>query len=486
VWLVLAPRTRYARNGDLSIAYQVVGDSPLDLIIVPGFVSHLELDWTEPLLARFLRRLSSFSRLIRFDKRGTGLSDPVAGIPTLEERMEDVHAVLDAVGSERAALFGYSEGGPMAALFAATYPDRTAALILYGTFVSGATLGDRGAGLLQAVDKRWGEGSIIDFFAPSVAHEDVRRRFTGTYERASASPGMARALVEAVRRTDVSAALSAIQAPTLVLHRRDEFIPVEGARETAARIPGAQLVEVDGRDHLPFIGDSDALVDKVEEFLTGARHAREPDRVLATVLFTDIVGSTERAAEMGDSRWRELLERHNALVCEEVERFDGRPVKSTGDGYLATFDGPAKAIRCACAISEEVRLLGIKVRAGIHTGECELMSGDVGGMAVHIGARVASLASPGDVVVSSTVRDLVVGSGIDFVERGTEMLKGVPGEWRLYSVAGLASSPVATNAVADTRVEHASDRVGVAMARRAPWIGRSITRVLAPSARKRR
>jgi class 3 adenylate cyclase len=336
------------------------------------------------------------------------------------------------------------------------------------------------------VDQRWEEGSLLDIFAPSVAHEEVRRRLTGTYERASASPGMARALVEAARRTDVTPALSAIQAPTLVLHRRDEDIPVERARETAKAIPGARLVELDGRDHLPFIGDCDAIVGEVEEFLTGARHTREPDRVLATVLFTDIVGSTERAGELGDSRWRELLERHNALVCEQVERFDGRPVKSTGDGFLATFDGPAKAIRCACAISGDVRRLGIEVRAGIHTGECELMNGDVGGMAVHIGARVGCLASPGDVVVSSTVRDLVVGSGIDFVERGTEVLKGVPGEWRLYSVAELASSKVAGEPIPDTRGDRASDRVGVAMARRAPWIGRSIARAFVPSTRRRK
>ncbi|MFL5820686.1 MAG: adenylate/guanylate cyclase domain-containing protein [Solirubrobacteraceae bacterium] len=481
----MTPKTQYARNGDVSIAYQVLGDGPLDLVIVPGFISHLELDWTEPLQTRFFRRLSSFSRLIRFDKRGTGLSDPVAGIPTLEERMEDVHAVLDVVGSERAVLFGWSEGGPMAVLFAATYPDRTAALVLYGTFVSGAALGPQLEQVLEVVDQRWGEGSILDLFAPSVAHEEVRRRLTGTYERASASPGMARALVEAVRRTDVTPALSAIQAPTLVLHRRDENIPVEGARETAKAIPGARLVELEGRDHLPFIGDSDAIVDEVEEFLTGARHTREPDRVLATVLFTDIVGSTERAGEMGDSRWRELLESHNALVCEQVERFDGRPVKSTGDGFLATFDGPAKAIRCASTITAEVRRLGIEVRAGIHTGECERMNGDVGGLAVHIGARVGSLAPPGHVVVSSTVRDLVAGSGIDFVERGTEVLKGVPGEWRLYSVAGPASSVASAKPIADTRGDRASDRVGVAMARRAPWIGRSIARAFMPSARKR-
>jgi class 3 adenylate cyclase/pimeloyl-ACP methyl ester carboxylesterase len=481
----VAPRTQYARNGDVSIAYQVLGEGPLDLVVVPGFISHLELDWTEPLLTRFLRRLASFSRLIRFDKRGTGLSDPVAGIPTLEERMEDVRAVMDAVGSERAALFGYSEGGPMAALFAATYPERTTALIMYGTFVRGAGIPqEKAEQLLDVIDNHWGEGAILDLFAPSVAHEEVRRRFTGTYERASASPGMARALVDAVKKTDVSAALPTIRVPTLVLHRRDDFIPIEGARETAEKIPGARLVELEGVDHVPFLGYSDAIVDEIEEFLTGARHSREPDRVLATVMFTDIVGSTERAAQLGDSRWRELLERHNAVVREEVHRFEGTPVKSTGDGFLATFNGPAKAIRCACAISGSLQALGIEVRAGIHTGECEQMNGDVGGMAVHIGARVGACAGPGEVVVSSTVRDLVVGSGIEFVQRGTEVLKGVPGDWRLYSVVEQALRADEVASVADTRADRRSDRVSVAMARRTPWLSRSIARALLPSARR--
>jgi class 3 adenylate cyclase/pimeloyl-ACP methyl ester carboxylesterase len=483
----MAPRTQYARNGDVSVAYQVIGEGPLDLVVVPGFISHLELDWTEPLLTGFLRRLASFSRLIRFDKRGTGLSDPAPGIPTLEERMEDVRAVMDAVGSERAAFFGYSEGGPMSALFAATYPERATALIMYGSYVRGSAIPDEvWAKVFDAVDNRWGEGSILDVFAPTVAHEEMRRRFTGTYERASASPGMARALLKANMETDVSAVLPLIRVPTLVLHRREDFIPIEQARETAEQIPGARLVELEGRDHIPFIGDSDAIVDEIEEFLTGARHAREPERVLATVLFTDIVGSTERAAELGDSRWRELLEGHYAVVQAELERFGGTLVKTTGDGILATFDGPARAVRCACAIEDAVGQLGIDVRAGIHTGECELMNGDVGGMAVHIGARVGTYAGPGEVVVSSTVRDLVVGSGIEFAERGTEVLKGVPGEWRLYSVAGHGAAPRAPEAIADTRADRPSDRVGVTLARRAPWLARSITRAMVPSARRGR
>jgi class 3 adenylate cyclase len=481
----VAPRTQYARNGEVSIAYQVMGEGPLDLVIVPGFISHLDLDWTEPLLTRFLRRLASFSRLIRFDKRGTGLSDPVPGIPTLEERMEDVRAVMDSAGSERAALFGYSEGGPMAALFAATYPERTTALIMYGAFANGKALADEAAKrVLDAIDNHWGEGAIVDVFAPSVAHEEVRRTFTGTYERASASPGMARALVEAVPETDVTPVLPNIRVPTLILHRRDEVMPVEQAREMGKLIPGARLVELEGVDHLPFIGDTDAIVDEVEEFLTGARHAREPERALATVLFTDIVGSTELAGRLGDSRWRELLENHNDIVRTQVEHFGGRAVKSTGDGFLSTFDGPAKAIRCACAIRGEVRRLGIEVRAGIHTGECEVMGDDVGGMAVHIGARVAAVAGSGEVGVSSTVKDLVVGSGIEFAERGTQSLKGVPGEWRPYSVADGSPDERRPERIEDTRAARRGDRMSVAVARHAPWLGRSLNRVLTPSARR--
>jgi class 3 adenylate cyclase len=482
----VAPTTQYARNGEVSIAYQVMGEGPLDLVIVPGFISHLDLDWTEPLLTRFLHRLASFSRLIRFDKRGTGLSDPVPGIPTLEERMEDVRAVMDAAGSERAALFGYSEGGPMAALFAATYPERTAGLIMYGTFVNGNALPDENyRRILDIVENRWGDGAILEVFAPSVAHEELRRTFTGTYERASASPGMARALIEAVRKTDVTPVLPNIRVPTLILHRRDETIPIEGAREMGQLIPGARLVELEGVDHLPFLGDTDAIVDEVEEFLTGARHAREPERALATVVFTDIVGSTELAGNLGDSRWRELLEAHNDIVRRQVERFGGHAVKSTGDGFLSTFDGPAKAIRCACAIRDEVRHLGIQVRAGIHTGECELMGDDVGGMAVHIGARVAGVAGPGEVGVSSTVKDLVVGSGIQFAERGTESLKGVPGEWGLYSVTDGSPTARRVEPIEDTRATRRADRRRVAMARRAPWLGRSLARALVPSARGR-
>lgn len=427
----MRPRTQYARNGNVSIAYQVLGEGPLDLVIVPGFISHLDLDWTGPGFERFVSRLGSFSRLIRFDKRGTGLSDPAPGVATLEQRMEDVRAVLDEVGSERAALLGYSEGGPMAALFAATYPERTLALIMYGTFPSGATLGERRR-VIEIVDGAWGNGDIIDVFAPSIADDARAREAFGVYERASASPSMARALMEAVGHTDVTAVLPEIRVPTLVLHRRDEYIPIEGARAIAAAIPGSKLVELDGVDHLPFLGDADAIVEEVEEFLTGARHIAEPERGLATVMFTDIVGSTERAADLGDARWRELLLRHDALVAQRIERARGRRIKSTGDGVLATFDGPARAIRCAGDLVGDLAREGIEIRAGIHTGECELLGDDVAGMAVHIGARIAALAGSGDVLVSSTVKDLVAGSQIAFEPRGAHVLKGVPGEWQVF------------------------------------------------------
>lgn len=430
-------KTRYARNGDVNIAYQVTGDGPSDLVLVPGFVSHLEMDWASPEIAGFLERLSSFCRLIRLDKRGTGLSDPVFGVPTLEERMEDVRAVMDEVGSERATMFGYSEGGPMTALFAATYPERTVGLILYGSFSNAAALQ---SGLEQFGEsslvadflENWGEGRTANLFGPEIAGDPERTGFVGIYERAAASPGMARALISALGETDVSGVLPNIRVPTLVLHRRDEFIPIDEARKMAERIPDAKFVELAGRDHWPFLGDTPSVVGEIEEFVTGTRNAPVAERALATVMFTDIVGSTERAGELGDAGWRKVLERHNDLTRRLVERSGGWPIKSTGDGYLATFDGPTSAVNCASQLTEAVRPLEIEIRAGIHTGECEFIGDDVAGMAVHIGARISATADAGEVVVSSTVKDLAVGSGIRFSDRGERELKGVPGLWRLY------------------------------------------------------
>ncbi len=433
--------TRYAKSGDLHIAYQVVGDGPRDLVFVPGWVSHVELGWTDPGFTHVLNRLASFSRLILYDKRGTGLSDPVATAPTLEERMDDLRAVMDAAGSERAVLFGECEGGPTSILFAAAHPERTQALAIYGTMPlvtvpeeSGRRWVEETFGQIEDVVDHWGEGRTLELFAPSIAADESVRSAHGEFERAAASPGMARALLEALQDVDVGAVAKDVRVPTLVLHRRDDFVPIDVARRLAELIPDARFVELDGADHSLSLGDSEAVVGEVEEFVTGSRTPPEPDRALLTVLFTDIVGSTQRVAELGDARWRELLDTHNRIVREELERHVGREVKTVGDGFLAVFDGPARAIRCARAAIEAVRAIGIDVRAGVHTGETELLGDDVGGMAVHIGARVGALAGAGEVLVTQTVRDLVAGSGIAFLERGTHELRGVPGEWSLLAV----------------------------------------------------
>ena len=500
---MIQPKTSYARNGDVNIAYQVIGDGPLDLLFIPAFVSHLDLYWTEPETAAFFRRLASFSRLILFDKRGTGLSDPVSAVATLEERMEDVHAVLDAVGSQRAALFGLSEGGPMSLLFAATYPERTTALIMFGSFAKlipaphylwelREDFYERLAQFTDALENHWGEGRTLALFMPSIAGGANVQRMLGLFERAAASPAMVCALQQFNTEIDVTHILALIGVPTLVLHRTDDLVPVELGRYVADHVLGARFVELAGNDHVPWLGESDAVVDEVEQFLTGARHATEPDRVLATVLFTDIAGSTERAAELGDDRWRALLDNHNELVRRQLATFRGREVKTLGDGFLATFDGPARAIRCACAIREDVGSLGIGMRAGVHTGECEVIGGDIGGMAVHIGGRVAARAAPGEVLVSSAVRDLVVGSRIEFADRGIHALKGVPGEWRLLAVAGAlsggepsvakeAGDPLAPNATLVAK----GDRTALRLARRAPGAARLMSRAFSGRAHRR-
>jgi pimeloyl-ACP methyl ester carboxylesterase len=438
---MVTPRTQYAKSGDVNIAYQVVGEGPLDLVLVPGFVSHLELDWEEPRSVRFLERLASFSRLIRFDKRGTGLSDRPGGLPDLETRMDDVRAVMDAVGSERAALFGYSEGGPMCILFAATYPARTSSLILYGTYAKRrdpdgdypwAPTWEQRLADAEEVEQSWGEESHLGAMAPSA--DPAMVKWWRARARAAASPGAARDLILMNSQIDVRAILPTIRTPTLVLHRRGDLdARQEEGRYISERIADARFVELPGEDHVPWI-DPDQIVDEVQEFLTGVRPIPEPDRVLATVVFTDIVGSTERAAELGDRGWRALLDSHHDVVRRELDRFRGREIDTAGDGFLAAFDGPARAVRCAVAIGEAVRGLGLEIRAGIHTGEVERAGNDIRGLAVHIGARVSARADPGEVLVSSTVKDLVAGSGIDFQDRGAHTLKGVPGEWHLFAV----------------------------------------------------
>ena len=438
------PKTKYARSGDLHIAYQVVGDGPIDLVWVPGWFSHVEQSWEWHEIASFFERLASFSRLILFDKRGTGLSDPVPvdQPATIEQRMDDVRAVMDAAGSERAALLGLSEGGPMSMVFAATHPERTQALILTGTFARATWAPDYEIGLprdlveptMDEIVENWGEGLILEYAAPSMDTPENRRQI-GRYERSAASPGMVRALMRMNLDIDVRPILESIKVPTLVLHRlHDRMTMIEMGRYIADRIPGAKMVELPGGDHLPWAGDVDRFVGEVQEFLTGSRDEVMPDRVLATVMFNDIVSSTERAAEMGDRAWKQLLNRFYETAGRQIERFGGRLVGTTGDGVLATFDGPARGVRSATAIREAVRPLGIEIRAGLHTGECELRGADVGGIAVHIGARVSAKAGAGEVLVSRTVRDLVVGSGLEFAGRGEHELKGVPGTWQLFSV----------------------------------------------------
>jgi pimeloyl-ACP methyl ester carboxylesterase len=439
------PETRYAKSGDCHIAYQVVGQGPFDLVFNPGFVSNVEYCWDDARLAHFYRRLSSFARVILFDKRGTGMSDPVPvqQLPTLEQRMDDVRAVMDAAGSQRAALVGVSEGGPLNLLFAATYPDRTAAMVLVGSFARVAWAPDYPFGvqagvwdaLLARMEQGWGKGVLLSAFAQSLAHDAAARESWARFQRRASSPGAAVAVMRMAYEIDTRAILPAIRVPTLILHRsEDRMLQVEHARFMASRIPGARCVELPGTDHFFWTGDADAYLDQIEEFLTGERHAGVSDRVLATILFADIAGSTDRAAQLGDSRWHQLLDSFYGVVRRQLERFRGRELDTAGDGFFAAFDGPARAIRCAEAIGHGVRVLGLELRTGLHTGECEVMGNKLGGIAVHIGARVAGQATPGEVLVSSTVKDLVAGSGIGFQSRGAHALKGVPGQWQLYAV----------------------------------------------------
>ena len=440
-----APETRYARSGDVNIAYQVVGEGPFDLIWVPGWISNVEESWEVPEYAHFLHRLASFSRLILFDKRGTGLSDRVSveNLPGLEQRMDDVRAVLEAAGSERAAVLGASEGGNLSILFAATYPDRVRAVVLAAVYAKRvwspdypwAPTPEQREQEHAVLEREWAGEMDVSLLAPSAVDDPVLMRRIATFFRRSASPGAAVALNRMNTEMDTRSVLPAIAAPTLVICRvGDVQVSADENRWIAGQIPGARYVELPGADHLPWIGDSDALLDEVEEFLTGVRPQPDPQRLLVTVLFTDIVGSTAKAAALGDRRWRELLDEHHRLVRRELDRFGGREIDTAGDGFLASFDGPARAVRCACAISEAVRELGLEVRAGLHTGECEVVDGKVRGIAVHIGARVTHAAGPGEVLVSSTVKELVAGSGLRFADRGVTELEGVPGEWRLFAV----------------------------------------------------
>jgi pimeloyl-ACP methyl ester carboxylesterase len=446
------PETRYARSGDVAIAYQVFGDGPIDLVFAPGFVSNIELGWSIPGRGEFLRALAEFSRVIQFDKRGTGMSDPVRDSLALEVPMDDLRAVMDAAGSERAALLGVDSGGMMSVVFAATYPERTAALVLFGT--SARTLwapdypwGRKEAEHLRMIDRYerfWGSPEhaveVMERYSPSVTPDEETVRAWASYFRQSASPGAIAAFEQMRMLIDVRDVLPAIHVPTLVAHREgDRVVDIRAGRYLAERIPGARFVELPGQDHSPFGDGADELVAATRGFLSEIEDDRswqERDRILATILFTDIVGSTARAAELGDARWRELLEQHHAVIRRLLARHRGTEVDTAGDGFLASFDGPARAIRCATAITESVKELGLEVRAGVHTGECELVDGKVSGIAVHIGSRVATEARPSEVLVSSTVKDLVAGSELEFEDRGAAELKGVPGQWRLFAVVG--------------------------------------------------
>lgn len=441
------PETKYARSGEVHIAYQVWGDGPLTFVGIPPVISAIELEWEEPHSERFLRRFGSFCRVIHFDKRGCGASDRVIGTPTLEERVDDLRAVMDAEQVETAAIGGVSEGGPMCIMFAALYPERVSHLVLTAT-----TATFRGSVdyphvpipevMTQVIDA-WAEGwgtpetMIVQLFVPSMAGDERYLRWLNRYERAAVSPAGLKAIMGLNMEIDTRPVLSAIRVPTLVTHRRgDRAVPVENGRWLADHIAGAEYVEFDGDDHIPWIGDPDEHLDAVEDFLFGSHH-RDVDRVLSTVLFTDIVESTATAAGLGDRRWRAVLDAHDQLAAREVERHGGRVVKTTGDGLLATFDGPARAVRCARLLCHELSTRGVAIRAGVHTGEIELRGEDVGGIAVHIGARVEAAAAPGEVLVSRTVKDLVAGSGIEFADRGSHQLKGVPEEWQLFAVTAV-------------------------------------------------
>ena len=441
--MLTVPETRYTRYGTINIAYQVFGDGPVDLVLVPGWVSNLDMMWEEPRLASWLRQLGSFARVMLFDKRGTGLSDRVTDTPMLEERMEDVRAVMQAVGSERAALVGYSEGGPMCALFAATYPQMARAVVMIGSFprrsrTEGFPIGPSEAELeefIKGIGEHWGTTYALDIRAPSMRHDDRFGAWWAKFLRMSTSPAAAEALTRANAQIDIRDILPTIRVPTLLIHATgDRTLPIAFSRYMVERIPGAKLVEIDSDDHLPWLEGGDEILRAIEEFLTGAHHDAGADRVLSTIMFTDIVGSTEILAETGDANWRALRGAHDEAVRGNLAAFDGREMNTTGDGFLAIVDGPARAVRCGQNICADAERVGVSVRVGLHTGECELRGPEISGLAVHVASRITDLAPSGVVLVSRTVRDLVAGSGLRFETRGSHRLKGVPEEWQLYGV----------------------------------------------------
>lgn len=470
--------TQYAHAaGDVDIAYRVFGDGPLNLVVVPGIFAHLDLFFTFDLYCDFMERFAAFGRVVTFDKRGTGLSDPTPGAAELDERMDDIRAVMDATGMEHAAIIGISEGGALSLLFAATYPERTDAVVVCGSFGHAPPDSELHA-LLARGAAEWGSGTISVELSPGLRKSSALiRRSLGFLERASASPHMARSIADFIMNLDIRAVLPSVQVPMLAVHRAGEVIDIEYARELAEGVPNGRLVVLEGDDHLPWVGNTSEYVDTIEEFLTGNKHQIEPERGLSTVLFTDIVSSTSRNAELGDDAWRRLLDQHNAFVRDALADHRGREIKTIGDGFLSTFDGPARALRCAKTIVDGVVDLGISVRAGLHTGEVELYpDGDIGGMAVNLGARVGAAAQGGEVLVSSTIKDLVFGSGFRFVPRGEHELKGVPGTWPLFALEGEGANHVPATAAG----EHLGplDKARVQLARRSPRTSRAISRLV--------
>ncbi|NNE32062.1 MAG: adenylate/guanylate cyclase domain-containing protein [Winogradskyella sp.] len=440
------PKTKYAKSGNINIAYQVLGEGPIDIVYIPGWVSNLDMMWTETRLATFLTKLSSFSRLILFDKRGTGLSDRMNKYSTLEERMDDIRAVMDAVGSESAALFGHSEGGSVSMLFAATYPERTIALVTFGVFAKRKYSKDYPWAPTDAkrqlsykmVEDKWADGDMqgLKSLVPSLADDDIFMDWFASYLRSGASPGAALELLRLNTDVDIIGILSSIRVPTLLLHRTGDIdVHVDEAKFIAERISNSKFVELQGDDHLFWAGNSYSILAEIEEFITGVRPNKVFDRVLSTILFTDIVRSTEHLSKSGDKKWMNILEKHNALVREELRRFNGKEIKNTGDGFLATFDGPSRAVRCAQAIRDGIKKLGIEITVGIHTGECEIFdAGDIGGIAVHIAARVLSKAQPNQILISMTVKHLLSSNEFQLTDLGNVSLKGIEDDFRIYAL----------------------------------------------------
>ncbi|MFP3881860.1 MAG: adenylate/guanylate cyclase domain-containing protein [Actinomycetota bacterium] len=467
------PQVRYADVGGGSIAYQTFGEGPPDLVITPGFVSHLDLQWTMPSYFRFFEMLASFARVIIFDKRGTGLSDPTPTAIRFDQRADDILAVMDAAGSQKAVLMGISEGGPLSILVAANHPERVQCLVLYGTFAAGSHIASDQLTAFEAAIDDWGSGLTAQIFGTSDAESGLRRRLAAVFERASASPGMARALVDSVRTADVSAVLPLLDMPCLVIHRRDDpFAPLEWGQELAEKIPNSRMVVTEGADHLPWFGDYASIASAVADFLGNNEITTEGRRRVATIMFTDIVNSTAKAVELGDQVWTELLEQHNLLMRDQLDMWRGEEVKTLGDGFLSLFDSPARGVECAHSVMRGMEALDLVLRAGLHTGEVEVMSDDVAGLSVHVASRIAALAAPNEVLVSNSVRELCIGAPLDFHDRGTKPLKGLPGQWQLYSTTEKGDELIID--LREPKELTAADHMSLFLARRAPLTLRTL------------